>query len=72
MGEDKNLEQNSDNSNEKLHISDVRRSFSFTYDDLKQAFEDGSWVTSWSDMGIEMKYDNFEKWFEEWVKKNYV
>jgi hypothetical protein len=52
-----------DNTDKKLHISDVRRSFSFTYDDLKQAFEDGSWVTSWSDMGIEMKYDNFEKWF---------
>jgi hypothetical protein len=61
-----------DNTDKKLHISGVRRSFSFTYDDLKQAFEDGGWVTSWSDMGIEMKYDNFEEWFEEWVKKNYV
>lgn len=50
-----------ENTDKKLHISDVRRSFSFTYDDLKQAFEDGSWVTSWSDMGIEMKYNSFEK-----------
>ncbi len=56
----------------KLHISDVRRSFSFTYDDLKQAFMDGSHVTTWSDMGIQMKYDNFEKWFDEWFKKNYT
>jgi hypothetical protein len=56
----------------QLNISDVRSSFSFTYDDLKQAFKDGSHVTTWSDMGIQMKYDNFEKWFDDWFKKNYV
>ncbi len=66
----KNKELN--DTDKKLHISDVRRSFSFTYDDLKQAFKDGSHVTTWSDMGIQMKYDNFEKWFDEWFKKNYV
>lgn len=60
-----------ENTDKKLHISDVRRSFSFTYDDLKQAFKDGSHIVTWSDMGIEMKYDNFEKWFDEWFKKKY-
>jgi hypothetical protein len=63
MKEDKKLEQNLDKSNEKLHISDVSRSFSL--DELKKAFEDGSWVTSWSDMGITMKYDRFDDWFKE-------
>ena len=32
MEEDKNLEQNSDNSNEKLHISDVR----YSYEDVEK------------------------------------
>jgi hypothetical protein len=41
----------------------------YSEDDMKQAFENGSWVTSWSDMGIEMKYDDFETWFKTYKKK---
>jgi|688.fasta_scaffold1046452_2 hypothetical protein len=67
-----NVEKSNEAQNPELSISDVRCSFSFTYDDLKQAFKDGSHVTTWSDMGIQMKYDNFEKWFDDWFKKNYV
>jgi hypothetical protein len=48
---------------EQLDISVVSRSFSLV--ELKKAFEDGSWVKSWSDMGITMKYDKFEDWFKE-------
>lgn len=60
------------NTDEKLHISDVRRSFSFTYDDLKEAFKNGGWVTSWCDYGYETRFESFEEWFDEWIKKNYV
>ena len=41
---------------------------SFSYEELKEAFNSGSWVTSWSDWGITMKYDNFEEWFNEKYK----
>ena len=41
---------------------------SYSEEDMKQAFKNGSWVASWSDMGIEMKYDNFETWFEQFKK----
>ena len=34
-------------------------------DDLKKAFEDGSQVASWSDMGITMKYEKFDDWFKK-------
>jgi hypothetical protein len=40
----------------------------YSEEDMKQAFKNGSWVASWSDMGIEMKYDNFETWFEQFKK----
>jgi hypothetical protein len=36
MEESKNLEQNSDNSNEKLHISDVRQRLIDRIDELKK------------------------------------
>lgn len=36
---------------------------------LREAFKDGSLVASWSDMGISMKYDTFEDWFEQYKKK---
>ena len=41
----------------------------YSEEDMRKAFKDGSWVTSWSDMGIEMKYDTFEKWFEKFKNK---
>ena len=41
----------------------------YSEEDMRKAFKDGSWVTSWSDMGIEMKYDTFEQWFEQFKKK---
>ena len=41
----------------------------YSEEDMKQAFKNGSWVASWSDMGIEMKYDNFETWFKTYKKK---
>jgi hypothetical protein len=39
MKEDKNLEQNLDKSNEKLHISDVISSFSHTSGGFEQSFK---------------------------------
>ena len=41
----------------------------YSEEDMRKAFKDGSWVTSWSDMGIEMKYDTFEQWFEKFKKE---
>jgi hypothetical protein len=41
----------------------------YSEEDMKQAFKNGSWVASWSDMGIEMKYDDFETWFDQFKKK---
>jgi len=41
----------------------------YSEEDMRKAFKDGSWVTSWSDMGISMKYDTFEEWFEQFKKK---
>jgi hypothetical protein len=41
----------------------------YSEEDMRKAFKDGSWVTSWSDMGISMKYDTFEEWFEQFKKQ---
>jgi hypothetical protein len=57
---------------ENLNISDVRRSFSFTYDDLKTAFEEGGENTVYDDMYGYSSSETFEEWFEKWFKKNYV
>jgi hypothetical protein len=51
---------------------DVRRSFSFTYDDLKTAFEEGGENTVYDDMYGYSSSETFEEWFEKWFKKNYV
>jgi hypothetical protein len=40
----------------------------YSEEDLKKAFNDGSWVSSWCDNGIEMKYKDFETWFEQFKK----
>ena len=60
-------------SEEKLNVSDVRRSFSFTYDDLKTAFEEGwkDYSNNWYG-GRDKGEPNFEEWFNDWFKKNYV
>ena len=59
-------------TSEKLNISDVRRSFSFTYDDLKIAFEEGGENTVYDEMYGYSSSETFEQWFEKWFKKNYV
>ena len=59
-------------SEENLNISDVRHSFSFTYDDLKTAFEEGVENTVYDDMYGYSSSETFEEWFEKWFKKNYV
>ena len=41
----------------------------YSEEDMREAFKDGSLVASWSDMGISMKYDTFEDWFEQHKKK---
>jgi hypothetical protein len=41
----------------------------YSEEDMRKAFKDGSLVTSWSDMGISMKYDTFEEWFEQFKKQ---
>jgi hypothetical protein len=57
---------------ENLDISDVKRNFSFTYEDLKTAFEEGGENMDYDDMrGFEKKV-SFEKWFNDWFKKNYL
>jgi len=42
----------------------------FTKEDLKKAFDDGGNVTSWSDMGATMKYEDFDEWFDLKYKNN--
>jgi len=37
----------------------------FTINDLKEAFKAGSWVETWSDMGVDMKYNSFNEWFDK-------
>ena len=59
-------------SDENLNISDVRRSFSFTYDDLRTAFEEGGENMEYDDMRGYEKRVSFEQWFEKWFNKNYV
>lgn len=66
-------------ASENLNISDVRRSFSFTYDDLKKAFEDGKKYGNGElplidDFDFTEKPDltAFDVWFDNWFKKNYV
>jgi len=64
---------------ENLNISDVRRSFSFTYDDLKKAFEDGKLYGD-GELPLVDEFDftnkpdltAFDVWFDNWFKKNYV
>lgn len=58
--------------NENLNISDVRRSFSFTYDDLRTAFEEGGENIEYDDEHGFSSIETFEQWFEKWFKKNYV
>lgn len=41
----------------------------FTIDDLRKAFNDGSQVTDWSDMGYTTKYDSFDDWYKEKTKE---
>jgi hypothetical protein len=41
----------------------------YTKEDLKKAFNDGAAVKQWSDFGVEMKYENFDVWFEQFKKK---
>lgn len=36
----------------------------YSEEDMIEAFKAGSWVTSWSDNGVEMKYDNFNDWLK--------
>jgi hypothetical protein len=59
-------------ASENLNISDVRRSFSFTYNDLKTAFEEGGENTVYDDIYGYSSSETFEEWFEKWFKKNYV
>lgn len=57
---------------ENLNISDVRRSFSFTYDDLRTAFEEGGENIEYDDEHGFSSTETFEEWFDKWFKKNYV
>jgi hypothetical protein len=40
----------------------------FTKEDIKKAFHDGGNVTCFSDMGVTMMYEDFETWFEDFIK----
>ena len=61
-----------DEAIENLNISDVRRSFSFTYNDLKTSFEEGwkDYSNNWYG-GRDKGEPQFDVWFDEWFKKNY-
>ena len=66
-------------SDENLNISDVRSSFSYTYDDLKKAFEDGKMygdgelpLVNDFDFSDNPELTAFDVWFDNWFKKNYV
>lgn len=58
--------------NTTLSMEDMK-SFSFTYDDLKIAFEEGwkDYSNNWHG-GRDKGKPNFENWFNDWFKKNYV
>jgi glutaredoxin-related protein len=79
MEEIKNQEQNLDRNNEKLNLSNVKRSFSI--EDLRKAFEDAKKgeiekvpvvIDQYGSINIEEHYvANLYKTFEEWYCKNY-
>jgi len=52
-----------------IEFAKLQQEKMYSEEDMRKAFKDGSWVTSWSDMGISMKYDTFEQWFEQFKKK---
>ena len=37
----------------------------YTKEDLKKAYQDGGWVTTWSDMGFDTKWSSFDEWFNK-------
>ena len=41
----------------------------FTKKDLEIAFKEGGDVVGWSDMGVTMKHENFESWFDLFIKR---
>lgn len=57
-------------ASENLNISNVRRSFSFTYDDLFKAFVAGD--TESMRTGDDVDKEEFEEWFNDFFKKNYT
>ena len=40
----------------------------FTKADIKKAFDDGSRVIGFSDMGAQMMYEDFDEWYEDFIK----
>lgn len=55
---------------EELRYKDPTTDLLYSYDDLKQAFKDGGSVSEWSDMGIEMEFENFDEWYKSWFNKH--
>ena len=41
----------------------------YSEEDMKEAFNNGRDMLSWSDVGVEMKYNTFNDWFEQFNKK---
>ena len=41
----------------------------FTKKDLEIAFNEGGNVIDWSDMGVTMKHETFESWFNFFIKR---
>ena len=55
------------NRNNTENPTDIRRSFSFTHDDLKQAFEAGRKYTTdaFNEEHWDFDYDDFKSWYSE-------
>jgi len=37
--------------------------------DLKIAFNESRDITSWNDLGVKLKYDNFDDWFNDFNQR---
>ena len=44
----------------------------FTIEDLREAFKNGGYVTSWCDFGYETRWESFDDWFNEKYKEDEI
>ena len=57
--------------NEGIDIDLEQKTFEFSYNDLKMAFEEGGENTVYDDMHGYSSTETFEEWFGKWFDKRY-